>query len=220
MSSLEDFISQNGWKKLLDIMVEEGKRRNAPVLTLKEYLTEPFQHLVFAILSARTRDEQTVKAAKRLIEVADTPEKLASLPVEEIEKLISNAGFYRNKAKNLKAMAEILVKNHSSKVPDDFNQLTELPGVGRKTANVVLSYAFNKNTIAVDTHVHRISNRLGFVKTKYPIETERELERIVPVKYWRRLNRAMVAFGQTVCKPLKPLCQECPLGVFCPKIGV
>ncbi len=212
--------SSIGWEKLLDLMEEEAKKRSAPVFTLKGFLSDPFQHLVFTILSARTRDEQTVKAARNLFKVANTPEKLAKLSEEEIAALIESAGFYKNKARNLKAMAEILVKKYDSKVPDTFEELVKLPGVGRKTANVVLAYAFNKNTIAVDTHVHRLANRLGFVRTERPEETEVELKKVIPPELWRRINRTFVAFGQTVCKPIKPLCEECPIEDVCPKIGV
>jgi endonuclease-3 len=208
------------WEKLLGLIEREAERREAPVLTLKGFLNEPFQHLVFAILSARTRDEQTVKAARNLFKLADTPEKLAKLSEQEIASLISHAGFYRNKARNLKAMAEILVREYGSKVPDSFEELTKLPGVGRKTANVVLAHAFHKETIAVDTHVHRIANRLGLVQTKKPEETENELKKAIPKRIWRRVNSAFVAFGQTVCKPLKPLCPQCPIEKICPKIGV
>jgi len=212
--------SSIGWEKLLDLMEEEAKKKSAPVFILKGFLNDPFQHLVFTVLSARTRDEQTVKAARNLFKVANTPEKLAKLSEEEIAVLIESAGFYRNKAKNLKAMAEILVKEYSSMVPDTFEELVKLPGVGRKTANVVLAYAFNKNTIAVDTHVHRLANRLGFVRTERPEETEIELKKVVPPELWRRVNRTFVAFGQTICKPIKPLCEECPIEDVCPKIGV
>jgi endonuclease-3 len=212
--------SSIGWEKLLDLMEGEAKKRLAPVFTLKGFLNDPFQHLVFTILSARTRDEQTVKAAGNLFKVANTPEKLAKLSEEEIATLIESAGFYRNKAKNLKAMAEILVKEYNSKVPDSFEELVKLPGVGRKTANVVLAYAFNRNTIAVDTHVHRLANRLGFVRTGKPEETEVELKKVVPPELWRKVNRVFVAFGQTVCKPIKPLCEDCPIEGVCPKLSV
>ena len=211
---------QIDWEKLLNLMEEEARKRNAPVFTLKGFLNEPFQHLVFAILSARTRDEQTVKAATNLFRVANTPEKLAELPEEEIASLIKAAGFYKNKAKSLKAMAKILVEEYDSKVPDSYDELTKLPGVGRKTANVVLAHAFNKSAIAVDTHVHRISNRLGLVKTEKPEETEEELKKIVPKELWKRVNTVLVAFGQTVCKPIKPLCSECPVEKFCQKVGI
>jgi endonuclease-3 len=208
------------WGELLKLMEEEGRKRHAPVLTLKNFLNDPFKHLVFAILSARTRDEQTVKAVQNLFNVVRSPEDLSGLDLDDIEELIRSVGFYRNKARNLKLMAEHLIENHNSKVPDSFEDLVKLPGVGRKVANVVLSYAFNKDTIAVDTHVHRISNRMGIVATKTPEQTELELKKKVPEKYWKRLNRSMVAFGQTVCKPVKPLCSECPVFEYCEQKGV
>ncbi|AGK61580.1 DNA-(apurinic or apyrimidinic site) lyase /endonuclease III [Archaeoglobus sulfaticallidus PM70-1] len=218
--SAQEISKRIDWDRLLEAMESEGFKRKAPVLTLKRFLNTPFQHLVFTILSARTRDEQTAKAVENLFKVVSTPKDLAKLEISEIERLIKSTGFYRNKAKNLKAMAEVLVREYNSKVPDDFDELLKLPGVGRKTANVVLASAFNRNTIGVDTHVHRISNRLGLVNTSKPEDTEIELKKIVPERYWRRVNKAFVAFGQTVCKPVKPLCEECPINDICPKIGV
>lgn len=204
-------------EELLEIMEREAKKRNAPVFTLKGFLNDPFQHLIFAVLSSRTRDEVTVEAGKRLFSKASTPEKLVKMDVKEIEELIEGVGFYRIKAKNLKKLVEMLVKDYDSKVPLKLEELIKLPGVGRKTANIVLS-ASNIPTIAVDTHVHRISNRLGLVKTKKPEETERELKKLFPKELWNKVNTAFVGFGQTVCKPVKPLCDECPID-WCPKIG-
>ncbi|RLI78529.1 endonuclease III [Archaeoglobales archaeon] len=205
-------------EELLEVMEREAKKRNAPVFTLKGFLNDPFQHLIFAVLSSRTRDEVTVKAGKKLFSKANTPEKLAKMDVKEIEELIEGVGFYRVKAKNLKKLAEILVKDYNSNVPLSLEELTKLPGVGRKTANIVLS-ASNIPTIAVDTHVHRISNRLGLVKTTKPEETEEQLKKIFPKELWNRVNQAFVGFGQTVCKPVKPLCNECPID-WCPRIGL
>jgi len=199
---------------LLSEMERVAKEKGAPVYTLKKFLKTPFQHLVFTVLSSRTRDEVTVEVCKRLFKVADTPEKLARLPVEEIETLIRGVGFYRVKAENLKRLAEGVVK--LGKVPDNYDELVKLPGVGRKTANVVLASAFGKQSIGVDTHVHRISNRLGLVSTEKPEETEEELKKIFPEKLWARVNKAMVGFGQTVCKPQKPLCEVCPFKDWCP----
>ena len=201
-----------GWEELLRIMEEEARKRNAPVYTLN--LSNPFQHLIFTVLSSRTRDEQTAKAVKRLFSRVRTPKDLAEMPVEEIEELIRGAGFYRVKARKIKDIARIVAEK--GEVPADYSELVKLPGVGRKTANVVLAHAFGKPAIAVDTHVHRISNRMGIVCTKKPEETEEELKKIVPKEYWVRINRAFVGFGQTVCKPLKPLCDECPVGFCCP----
>ncbi len=200
--------------ELLDKMEREAKKRNAPVFTLKSGLKEPFHHLVAALLSSRTRDEVTIVAAQRLLSKAKTPEDLAKMDVKEIEELIKGVGFYRVKAKKLKELAKILVEKYNSKVPLDIEELTKLPGIGRKSANVVLAYS-GVPAIAVDTHVHRISNRLGLVKTKKPEETEEELKKIFPKELWSRVNKVFVGFGQTVCKPQKPLCDECPISEFC-----
>ena len=200
-------------------MEEEAKKRNAPVYSLKKNRT-PFQHLVSAILSTRTRDEQTAKATERLFSVAKTPEEIAKLPVEKIDELIRDVGFHRVKAEKIKELAKILIEMYNSEVPSDFNELIKLPGVGRKVANIVLANAFNKPAIAVDTHVHRIANRMGIVRTRKPEETEKELMKIVPKELWAKVNKPFVGFGQTVCKPIKPLCNECPFGDFCPKIDV
>ncbi len=201
------------WEWLINVMENEAKKRNAAVFWKEE--RDPFKILVSAILSTRTRDEATIEASERLFRVVKTPEDLAKMKVEEIEELIRGVGFYREKAKKLKKLGEVLVKEFNSKVPDKLEDLLSLPGVGRKVANVVLAEAFGKEAIAVDTHVHRISNRLGLVETKTPEETEEELKKIVPKEYWRRVNKAMVGFGQTVCKPIKPKCNECKLVEIC-----
>ena len=201
------------WEWLINVMESEAKKRNAAVFWKEE--RDPFKILVSTILSTRTRDEMTVEASNRLFKVVKTPEDLAEMRVEDIEKLIKGVGFYKEKAKKLKKLGEILVKEYDSKVPDKLEELLKLPGVGRKVANVVLAEAFNKEAIAVDTHVHRISNRMGLVRTRTPDETEEELKKIVPRRYWRRVNKAMVGFGQTVCKPVKPRCNECKLLKIC-----
>ncbi len=201
------------WEWLINVMESEAKKRNAAVFWKEE--RDPFKILVSTILSTRTRDEMTIEASERLFEVVKSPEDLAEMSVEEIEKLIRGVGFYKEKAKKLKKLGEMLVKEYNSKVPDRLEELLKLPGVGRKVANVVLAEAFNREAIAVDTHVHRISNRLGIVNTKTPEETEEELKKVVPREYWRRVNKAMVGFGQTVCKPVKPRCNECKLVEIC-----
>jgi len=203
--------------KLLDVMEVESRKRKAPVYELKSELRTPFHHLVAALLSSRTRDEVTIQAAQRLLDLADSPEKLASMSVSEIEDLIKGVGFYRVKARRLKELATILVKRYNSKVPLQFDELIKLPGIGRKSANVVLAH-LGHPAIAVDTHVHRVSNRIGLVKTKKPNETEAELKKIFPEKLWNRVNRVFVGFGQTVCKPQKPLCNECPLRNQCREV--
>lgn len=199
-------------RRVLDIMEEEAKRRNAPIYTLKERTTDPFRVLVASILSTRTRDEQTAEVAKRLFERVRSVDDLRRISEGELAELIRGVGFYRNKAKMLKALAERL---DGENIPSKMEELLELPGVGRKVANIVLSEAFGVNTIAVDTHVHRMSNRLGLVSTKTPEETERELKRVVPEELWRRVNRAFVGYGQTVCRPVNPKCSECRVAQYC-----
>jgi endonuclease-3 len=208
------------WKILTEIMEREGRKRRAPVYILKHFLRSPFQHLIFTVLSSRTRDENTAKVAKKLFSRINKPEDLVTIPEKELEEIIYGVGFHRVKAKRLKKIAEQLIRNFDSKVPDTLDGLLSLEGVGRKTANVVLANAFGKNTIGVDIHVHRISNRLGLLSTRTPEETDKVLATIVPDEYKRHVNRAFVGFGQTVCKPLRPLCHECPLSGYCPKIGV
>ncbi len=206
-----------GW--ILKLMRREAKKRKAPVfraeLTTKE---TPFKILVFTMLSSRTKDETTMKVARHLFSEAQTPEGIRALGKRRLEKLLYGVGFYREKAKNLLKTSEIIMEKGS--IPDTLEGLLKLPGVGRKTANIILARAFGKSTLGVDVHVHRISNRLGLVKTKKPEETEKALVKKIPKKYLRTLNRDFVAFGQTVCLPRRPLCEICPLKRFCPRIGV
>ncbi len=208
-------------EKVLSILQREYKKWNAPVVTLiKERTNDPYKILISTVLSLRTQDKTTHKAAERLFKVADTPQKMVGLSEEEIEKLIYPVGFYRTKAKNIKKISEILLKEYNGRVPDDLDELLKLPGVGRKTANLVITLGYGKLGICVDTHVHRISNRLGIVKTKTPFETEMELRKILPKKWWIEYNDMLVSLGQTICRPIRPKCDICPLRDYCPKIGV
>ena len=200
------------WREIIETMERIGRERNAPVY--QKDLSNEFEVLVSALLSTRTRDEQTHKAVERLFSVVKGPEDLLELSEEKIEELIKPVGFHKVKARNLKRIAEIIVRDYEGKVPEEFDELLKLPGVGRKVANIVLAH-MGKPAIAVDTHVHRIANRLGLVKTKKPEETEKELKKIVPKELWGKLNKAFVGFGQTVCKPLKPMCNDCPFKSFC-----
>ena len=176
---------------------------------------EPFKVLIATVISQRTKDEVTYKVAKKLFKRYPTPETMKNAPVEEIAHLIYPAGFYQQKAMKIKEIARIIDEEYGGKVPDTLEKLLKLPGVGRKTANIVLSRCFGKDVIAVDTHVHRISNRLGWVNTKTPEETERELMKILPKKYWKDINELLVMFGRTICRPLKPRCNLCPVRDFC-----
>ncbi len=191
-----------------------------PVVTQIAKDNDPFKVLVSTLLSLRTKDDTTKEASLNLFKQADTPKKLSLLSEEEIEKLIYPVGFYKTKAKNLKKISKILIDKYSSRVPDKLEELLALPNVGRKTANLVLSKGYNKAAICVDIHVHRISNRLGLVKTKNPKETEFELMRILPKKYWIEYNDLLVPFGQNICRPISPFCSKCPISGFCDRVGV
>jgi endonuclease-3 len=179
---------------------------------------DPFFALISTVMSHRTRDDVTYPAARKLFEKFSTPEELVQADVNEIEALIKDVGFYRVKAGRIKEISRILLEKYDARVPDDMESLLELPGVGRKTANCVLAHAFFKDALAVDTHVHRISNRLGLVDTKVPEETETELKKIFPQRYWRHINLLLVKLGQNVCRPISPRCRACVLNDMCPKI--
>ncbi|MGB9928737.1 MAG: endonuclease III domain-containing protein [Methanosarcina sp.] len=181
---------------------------------------EPFFTLISTVMSHRTRDDVTYPAARKLFEKFSIPEEMVKANVEDIETLIKGVGFYRVKAGRIKEISRILLEKYNGKVPEDIESLLELPGVGRKTANCVLSYAFFKDALAVDTHVHRISNRLGLVQTKSPEETEIELKKVFPQKYWKYVNHLLVKFGQNICRPISPKCEICILNDICPKISV
>jgi len=176
---------------------------------------DPYKILIGTILSARTRDENTTKAVKKLFARFKTPDDIASADIEEIKKLIRSIGFYNVKAERIKQVSQMIVSKFGGRVPDDIDSLLGLPGVGRKTANCVLVYAFNKPAIPVDVHVHRISNRLGLVSTKTVKHTEIELNKIVDRQLWTRVNNTFVMYGQNVCLPVKPICQICDLKDIC-----
>ena len=178
---------------------------------------DPFKILISTILSARTKDANTREATKKLFSHYKDPHEIANAPVSELEKLIYNAGFYRVKSRRIKEVAQIIENEYQGIVPKDKKDLLSLPGVGAKTANCVLVYAFKKPAIPVDTHVHRISNRLGWVHTKVPEITEKKLMEIVPKGQWIRINRLFVRFGQEICLPNNPKCEICPLNDVCPK---
>lgn len=176
---------------------------------------DPYKVLIRTILSQRTRDENTDQATDNLFSKYKDIYEIADAPVEDIEQLVKCAGFYRVKAGRIKEVSRILIDQFGGKVPDNMKELLELPGVGRKTANCVLVYAFDLPAIPVDTHVHRISNKLGLVDTKTPEETEVELSKIIPRDLWILVNDLMVQFGQTICKPLGSKCEICPLTDLC-----
>lgn len=209
------------WETILTKLRTSIEKTPLPsVSTLAEDDDDPFRVLVSTLISLRTKDEVTLKASLRLFKKISSPRQLATLSEAEIEQLIYPAGFYKTKAKNLKAISGILVAVYAGRVPADEEKLLALPGVGRKTANLVLNLGYGMKAICVDTHVHRISNRLGWVRTKTPEETEYALMEILPDTYWIEINELLVRFGQQICRPIGPFCSRCPVSVHCPRVGV
>jgi endonuclease III len=181
---------------------------------------DPFKVLISCILSLRTRDQTTAEASARLFALGDTPEKLSRLSVSEIESAIYPVGFYRIKAQQILEISRQLNDSHAGRVPDDLDALLKFKGVGRKTANLVLTLGFGKAGICVDIHVHRISNRWGYVSTKSPDQTEVALRKKLPPEYWIIINDLLVTFGQNQCTPVSPRCSTCPLYHLCDRVGV
>ncbi len=207
-------------KKILRGMIDTMNSVSPPRLTALKELHEaetgnPFSILIGTILSARTKDENTAKVVKKLFSKYKSVHALAKAKVNDVEKLIKSIGFYHVKAKRIINVASIISSQYKGKVPNDFDELLKLPGVGRKTANCVLVYAFDIPAIPVDTHVHRISNRLGLVNTKTPEETEFELIKKIPKKYWLEINDTFVMYGQNICKPISPRCSVCKIKNIC-----
>ena len=211
-----EFNIVEGLKKLKKAV----RKFRTPSVTVIAKKNDPFTVLVSCIISLRTRDEVTELASTRLFALAKLPAELLELSNAKIEKAIYPAAFYRNKTKSLKELCKVLVKEYSGKVPDKLEELLKLKGVGRKTANLTLILGHNKPGICVDIHVHRISNRWGYVKTKSPDETEMVLREILPKRFWKGYNDLLVSFGQNLCKPVSPFCGSCPIEDQCPKIGV
>lgn len=210
-----------GYLAVLEILSGEYPKWNAPVVTLiAHHSNDPFRVLISTILSLRTKDETTAEASGRLFSLADTPQAMIALSQETIERAIFPVGFYRNKAAQILQICRRLIDEFAGRVPDDLDTLMTFKGVGRKTANLVVALGFNKPAICVDVHVHRISNRLGFVRTKTPEETEMALRKKIPVDRWNGINDLLVAFGQTLCKPVSPFCSQCPVAHLCERKGV
>jgi len=175
----------------------------------------PFQILISTVLSARAKDTTTVPLAKKLFQKYKTPKDFIAANIKDLEKEIYPIGFYRTKAKNIKELSKLIASRYKGKVPQDLDELLTLPGVGRKVANCVLVYAFKKPAIPVDIHVHRVSNRIGLVKTKTPEQTERELTELIPKKHWLDINEVFVTHGQNTCLPRNPKCSACPIRNYC-----
>jgi len=203
------------------ILRREVPKWNTPVVTLMaETYQSPFRVLISCILSLRTQDATTAKASHRLFAVADSPQAMVKLTAKKIEKLIYPVGFYKTKARQIREMCQTIIDRHDGKVPDEIDELLEFKGVGRKTANLVVTLGYHKPGICVDTHVHRISNRWGYIKTATPEKTEFALRAKLPKQYWIEYNNLLVNFGQHLCRPISPMCSNCPVKKYCPQLGV
>lgn len=210
------------WQTIFDLMrkgLNNGDLLPA-ISTLAQEESDPFQVLISTLISLRTKDKVTIEASRRLFERASTPQAMLLLSNEEIEELIYPAGFYRNKANNILKISQILVEKYGGEVPSQKELLMELPGVGTKTANLTLNLGFNIEAICVDIHVHRISNRMGWIATKSPEESEIALEKIMPRHFWIPLNELLVTYGQQICRPVSPLCSKCGVYNYCQRVGV
>ena len=207
--------------KIVKILARETPKWDVPIVTLvAETSKDPFKVLISTVLSLRTKDETTAEATRRLFNLADNPADMLKLSEKEIIKAIYPVGFYKTKAKNIKSICSDLILKYGSKVPDEIDELLKLNGVGRKTANLVVTLGYDKAGICVDTHVHRISNRFGYIKTKTPNETEAVLRKKLPREHWIDYNSLLVSFGQHLCRPISPKCSQCPVIKFCDRIGV
>ena len=207
--------------KIVSILRKEVKNLKEPSVTMvgKKWKS-PFLVLISCILSLRTKDETTLPASERLFHLADNPRDMLKLSPSQIEKTIYPVGFYKTKARNILGICRDILEKFNGQVPDDLDQLLTMKGVGRKTANLVLTEGFAKPGVCVDTHVHRISNRLGYVKTKTPFDTEMVLRKKLPEKYWIEYNMLLVTWGQNVCKPISPFCSRCAIHSLCRRIEV
>lgn len=203
------------------ILKEAVRQWRTPAVTIvSQREGDPFKVLISCILSLRTQDRTTAAASERLFALADTPARVAGLPVEVVEKAIYPVGFYRTKAARIGEICRTLLERYGGRVPDELDELLKLKGVGRKTANLVVTLGFGKPGICVDTHVHRICNRWGYVRTRTPEETEFALRAKLPKEYWLVINDLLVTFGQNQCTPVSPWCSTCPVRRFCDRLGV
>jgi len=209
------------WKDIVNSLRNAAAKVDTPTVFDYSYRkSTPFQILVSTIISLRTKDSVTFASSERLFSKAPDPPLVLKLDTDEIEQLIYPAGFYRRKAQNIKQIAQILLDKHEGLVPKTLEDLLALPGVGRKTANLTLGLSYGIPALCVDTHVHRIPNRMGWIKTKTPEKTEFALVKILPKKYWIEINELLVVFGQTICTPVSPKCSKCPFENDCLRVGV
>jgi len=213
-------VKENDIHEVMEILKKEYRKWNQPIVTEIARLKDPFKVLISTVISLRTKDEVTREAAERLFRMANNPRDMLLLEASEIEKAIYPAGFYRTKAQNIREICRLLLEEKDGLVPDDLEELLKFPGVGRKTANLVITLGYGKSGICVDTHVHRISNRLGYVNTKSPEKTEFALREKLPEVYWIEYNDLLVTYGQNICTPVSPFCSRCALSSLCDRVGV
>ncbi len=204
----------------MEILIKNFSDQNKTTLNRMRTNPDSFKILISCLLSLRARDENTEFVSAKLFKVADTPEKIADLSISKLEQIIFSSGHYHKKAKTLKHVSKIIIDKYDKKVPSDKEKLLSIKGIGPKTANIVLAFAFNKLVLPIDVHCHRIPNRMGWITTKTPEQTEIELEKILPRKYWRNFNAIFVLFGRQICQPVSPKCSICPVIKHCPRIGV
>jgi len=207
-------------KAVMEILKKKFPSHEKTTLNRMRNKPDAFKILISCLLSLRTQDKNTEIASKRLFAVAETPEAILRLSDSELENLIFSSGHYKKKARTLKHVSEVILKEFNGHVPQTKEELMSIKGIGPKTANIVLAFAYGKNVLPIDTHCHRIPNRLGWILTKTPEQTEKELSEILPPEYWKDFNAIFVQFGQTICKPISPLCSQCPIENYCSKIGV
>ena len=206
--------------RVIRLIDKQVKGFTVPSVTLISKRNDPYQVLISCLLSLRTKDKTTIEASSRLFKVADSPKDMVKLTRLCIQKLIYPVGFYRNKSQVILGVSRKILEDYGGRVPEEMDELLKLKGVGRKTANLVLGLGYDKPAICVDTHVHRISNRLGWVKTKAPEETEEALRKIVPRHLWIDLNTTIVTFGQNLCFPVSPFCSRCSVFKYCKRANV
>lgn len=206
---------------IVETLRKAVRKMEVPIVTeISQNRRSPFEVLIATILSLRTKDEVTRLASRKLFERANSPDEMLALDESELARLIYPVGFYKTKSKTILEISRVIIKDYGGQVPDDLDELLKLKGVGRKTANLVITLGYGKLGVCVDTHVHRISNRLGYVKTKNPEQTEMVLRNQLPEQYWIEYNDLLVTWGQNVCKPVSPLCSKCDISGLCKRVGV
>jgi len=213
-------MKQKDISRIINILYKNFDCKERTTLNRMREKPNAFKILISCLISLRTQDKNTRIVSEKLFTIVNTPKEIVNLPVKRLENLIFSSGHYKKKARILKHVSKELIERFNSEIPKTKEELLSIKGIGPKTANIVLAFAFQQQVLPIDTHCHRIPNRLGWVKTKTPEQTEKELEKILPKKYWNKFNGIFVLFGQTICQPISPWCSKCPIEEYCPKINV